>query len=258
MAPRRALVGATVALLVSACAPAGPSVVDESPPTSEAGVVTTEPAPTSVAPDTAQDGTVVARATGPEVTAYQEPDEASPPVASLANPIASGGALVFRVLSPAAAAAEPWLEVMLPVRPNGTTGWIQADQVDLSLNPYRIVIDTSDHRLDLYRGPDLTLSTDIAVGTGDTPTPYGDFYLAELLQPPDPGGAYGPYAFGLSGYSEVLDTFNGGNGVVGIHGTNEPAALGTDVSHGCVRVLNDVIEEMADRVPLGTPVLITV
>ncbi len=104
----------------------------------------------------------------------------------------------------------------------------------------------------------MTLSTDIAVGTGDTPTPYGEFYLAELLEPPDPGGVYGPFAFGLSGFSEVLDSFAGGDGVVGIHGTDDPSALGRDVSHGCVRVLNDVIEDLAARVPLGTPVSIRV
>ena len=101
------------------------------------------------------------------------------------------------------------------------------------------------------------MSTTIAVGTGDTPTPFGEFYLAELLQPPNPNGSYGPYAFGLSGFSEVLDSFNGGDGVVGIHGTNDPSALGTTVSHGCIRVANDVISDMATTVPLGTPVLIT-
>lgn len=200
---------------------------------------------------------MVARATVDELTAYAEPDEASEAVAQLANPIASGGALVLRVLSPLSAVDEPWLEVMLPVRPNGTTGWIRSDQVDLSVNPYRIEIRASDFSLDLFEQDELVLSTTIAVGTGETPTPFGEFYLAELLQPPDPTGSYGPYAFGLSGFSEVLDSFNGGDGVVGIHGTNDPGALGTTVSHGCVRVENEVIEEMATTVPLGTPVTIT-
>ncbi len=200
---------------------------------------------------------MVARADVSELTAHTEPDEASEAVAQLANPIASGGALVLRVLSPVSAAADPWLEVMLPVRPNGTTGWIRSDQVDLSVNPYRIEISASDFSLDLYEDDQLVMSTTIAVGTGDTPTPFGEFYLAELLQPPDPNGSYGPYAFGLSGFSEVLDSFNGGDGVVGIHGTDQPEALGTTVSHGCVRVENDVIEEMATTVPLGTPVIIT-
>ena len=53
-----------------------------------------------------------------------------------------------------------------------------------------------------------------------------------------------------------MSSFNGGAGVIGIHGTNEPAALGTRVSHGCIRVANASITEMATFLPLGTPVLI--
>ncbi|HET6836076.1 MAG TPA: L,D-transpeptidase [Acidimicrobiales bacterium] len=52
------------------------------------------------------------------------------------------------------------------------------------------------------------------------------------MQPPDPNGPYGPYADGLSGFSNVLDEFKGGDGVIGIHGTNQPEAIGTDVSPG--------------------------
>jgi lipoprotein-anchoring transpeptidase ErfK/SrfK len=164
---------------------------------------------------------------------------------------------VFRVLTPPDQVPTEWLEVMLPVRPNGTVGWIKAGEVDLSLDPFRIEIDTTRRRLDLYEGDALILSTEIAVGVGATPTPHGEFYLAELLQPPDPDGAYGPYAFGLSGFSETLDSFAGGDGVVGIHGTNDPSSLGSEVSHGCVRVHNDVIADLAARVPLGTPVSIS-
>ena len=54
----------------------------------------------------------------------------------------------------------------------------------------------------------------------------------------------------------MLTSFNGGAGVIGIHGTNEPEALGTDVSSGCIRVHNDVIERLVEEIglPLGTPV----
>jgi hypothetical protein len=41
---------------------------------------------------------------------------------------------------------------------------------------------------------------------------------------------------------------------VGIHGTNEPQGLGTDVSHGCIRIGNDAIVRLAKTLPLGTPV----
>jgi len=230
-----------------------PQLVSDPAAASSASITTT-----TAVDEPVQSGTVVARARNDLVLARAAADDAAAVVAELSNPTPVGSALVFRVLTPAQDVSQEWIEVMLPVRPNGTTGWVRADEMDLSINPFRIEIDTSDHRLDLYEDDTVVVSTDIAVGTGSTPTPYGDFYLAELLEPPDPGGSYGPYAFGLSGYSEVLDSFAGGDGVIGIHGTNEPDALGTDVSHGCVRVLNEVIEMMAERVPLGTPVSIQV
>jgi lipoprotein-anchoring transpeptidase ErfK/SrfK len=68
---------------------------------------------------------------------------------------------------------------------------------------------------------------------------------------------YGPYAYGLSGHSEVLDTFNGGDAELGIHGNNEASVLGKDVSHGCIRMSNDKITRLAGLLPLGTPVQIT-
>ena len=97
----------------------------------------------------------------------------------------------------------------------------------------------------------------VAVGAKDTPTPRGTFYLTALLQPPNPAGAYGPYAFGLSGYSPVLKTFAGGDGEIGLHGTGDPASIGHSVTHGCIRVPNKVIEAMAGRLPLGTPVIVS-
>ena len=89
-----------------------------------------------------------------------------------------------------------------------------------------------------------------------TPTPTGTYYLTELLQPPDVNGVYGPYAYGLSAYSPVLTDFAGGTGQIGLHGTNEPAGVGTDVSHGCIRVANGVITRLAHNVPPGTPISI--
>jgi lipoprotein-anchoring transpeptidase ErfK/SrfK len=191
------------------------------------------------------------------LTAYSEPSVDSQAVAVLDNPIASGGALVVAAVETPLVADDEWIEVHLPVRPNGTTGWIQTAEVDLSSSPYRIEVDVSDFSLKLFERGEEILAVSIGVGTGETPTPYGDFYLAELLEPLTENGPYGPFAFGLSGYSEVLETFQGGEGVIGIHGTNDPAAIGSEVSHGCLRVDNDAITEMARTVPLGTPVSIS-
>jgi lipoprotein-anchoring transpeptidase ErfK/SrfK len=45
--------------------------------------------------------------------------------------------------------------------------------------------------------------------------------------------------------------------VIGIHGTNEPQLVGTDVSHGCIRLRNEDISRLVGLLPLGTPVEIT-
>ena len=147
-----------------------------------------------------------------------------------------------------------WLKVLLPIRPNGSTGFVRASDVTVSENPYSIDIELAEHRLTVSKGDEVTIDEPIGVGTASTPTPGGKYYLKELLQPPDPNGTYGPYAYGLSGFSNVLQEFNGGDGVIGIHGTNQPEAIGTDVSHGCIRVSNEAITEMAGMLPLGTPV----
>jgi lipoprotein-anchoring transpeptidase ErfK/SrfK len=54
----------------------------------------------------------------------------------------------------------------------------------------------------------------------------------------------------------VLTEFGGGDGQVGIHGTNDPSSIGRPVSHGCVRVANDVITRLATTIPIGTQVTI--
>jgi lipoprotein-anchoring transpeptidase ErfK/SrfK len=86
------------------------------------------------------------------------------------------------------------------------------------------------------------------------PTPAGSFYVRELIRVPSPGGLYGPFAFGTSAYS-VLSDWPGG-GVVGIHGTNEPALIPGRPSHGCIRVPNPQIRRLARLMPIGTPVRI--
>ena len=64
------------------------------------------------------------------------------------------------------------------------------------------------------------------------------------------------FALGLSGHSDVLTEFGGGDGQIAIHGTNNPGDIGQDVSHGCVRIVNDAIERLS-TLPLGTPVVIS-
>ena len=189
-------------------------------------------------------------AKGASVGVYAKP---SGPVArTFANPQPSGAPLVFLL----AKDDGEWLRVYLPARPNGSTGWVREKDVNVRGVSYRIDVLRGAHKLRLYEYEKLVKEFPVAIGTNRTPTPGGTFYLKELLQPPNPNGDYGPYAYGLSGFSNVLTSFNGGDGVIGIHGTNRPSVIGTDVSHGCIRLRNADITYLARRLPLGTPVRI--
>lgn len=42
----------------------------------------------------------------------------------------------------------------------------------------------------------------------------------------------------------------------GIHGTNNPSSIGKNVSHGCIRMYNRDVLELASKVPIGTKVVI--
>jgi lipoprotein-anchoring transpeptidase ErfK/SrfK len=150
-----------------------------------------------------------------------------------------------------------WLEVLLPTRPNGSTGWVRRADVEVRQVDYEIRIDLQARTLTLLEGGAGVVTTPVAIGSGEAPTPTGTFSITDKLVTNDGTSAYGPYALGLSGHSEVLTEFAGGDGQVGIHGTNDPSSIGKAVSHGCIRVPNDVITQLNELLPLGTPVTIT-
>jgi lipoprotein-anchoring transpeptidase ErfK/SrfK len=149
-----------------------------------------------------------------------------------------------------------WLEVYLPIRPNGSTGFIRSADVKLTPHTYHIEVRLGAFNLKAFKDGKVILDAPIAIADDSTPTPPGLYFTNMLLQPTDPKGAYGTYAYGLSGYSDVLQSFGGGPGQLGIHGTNEPQKMGQKVSHGCVRLRNQDIEQLAKILPLGVPVQI--
>jgi lipoprotein-anchoring transpeptidase ErfK/SrfK len=148
-----------------------------------------------------------------------------------------------------------WLRVQLPVRPNGTTGWVRSTDVRQFPAPYRILVELCAHRLTLYKAGRQVWQRPVAVGKPATPTPTGSFYV-DFVTTMWAGGAYGPYMLSVAGFSNVLQGFGGGIGQIALHGTNRPASVGTSASHGCVRLRNADITWLAHTVPPGTPVTI--
>lgn len=248
-----------VAVTAAACGGGGGGGHDDGASTQAdgSGEATTTTVPTEAddpfAPST-ENVTWVAVAKVPKIAVYAQADDAGQPIHQLDNPTESGAPLVFMVDGDQTDG--PWLKVNLPVRPNGSRGYVRSADVTLQTTDYSVKIELAAHRLTVTKNTEVIVDTPIGVGTAETPTPGGVYYLKELLQPPDPNGAYGPYAYGLSGFSNnpELADFAGGDGIIGIHGTNQPDKIGTDVSHGCIRVDNDVITDMASYLPLGTPV----
>ena len=239
----RATVALAVALpLLLGCAPAQQQARDDAP--------VARRLPSSAPTSTGQFPAFAATAVQPRVEVHDGPD--GDVTSSLDNPLPSGAPLTFLVVE-----QQPgWVHVQLPVRPNGSTGWVSADAVEIAGVPYRLDVRTAAHELDLYEGDTLVRTFPVGIGKADTPTPGGTFYLKELLRPPDPDGDYGPFAYGLSGFSTTLETFRGGEAVIGLHGTDDPSSVGRDVSAGCIRMRNEDITELAGMLPLGTPVRI--
>ncbi len=172
------------------------------------------------------------------------------PVIEMANPARPGVPLVFLVVG----GEGDWLQVQLPMRPNGSTGWIQSSEVELASLSYALHVSTADRTVTLTRNGEQLEVFDAAIGTGDTPTPTGEYFITELLRPTNEG--YGPYAFGISAFSEVLTSFGGGPGQIGLHGTPDESSIGQAASHGCIRLNNDDISRLAEILPLGTPITI--
>ncbi len=146
-----------------------------------------------------------------------------------------------------------WLQVAIPVRPNGTVGWVQSSDIQRLNLEFRVVVELSTNTMIVEQGGKELYRESVASGTGNTPTPTGLFFVRELVKENDTG-PYGPYVFGLSGYSDVLVTFQGGEGAIGIHGTDSPGLIGSNASFGCVRITNPSIRNLVRLLPLGTPV----
>jgi L,D-transpeptidase-like protein len=190
------------------------------------------------------------------IAARRAPRPDAPIVAGLSTRTPEGTANIVVVLSHRLdRAGAVWVRVSLPVLPVGSTGWVPRS----ALGGYGSVrtelrVDLERLRATLYRAGRAVFRAAIGVGVARAPTPRGRFYVRNrLTRYASP--TYGPVAFGTSARSETLTDWPGG-GFVGIHGTDRPDLLPGRVSHGCIRMRNDDIVQLAQQMPVGTPVTI--
>jgi hypothetical protein len=148
-----------------------------------------------------------------------------------------------------------WLEVYLPIRPNGSTAWVSGADVRTQRRHDRIEVDLSERTLRHFHDDRLVGRFSVGVGQLRFPTGTGTFYVWARVPFDPPSGAYGVYALGLSGFSPVLSDWPG-EGRMAVHGTPDPDDRGRAVSFGCVRVYNPDMTTL-EHVPLGTPVIIS-
>jgi len=206
------------------------------------------PAPTQTAAPVPVSSTV-ATAQGELIVARTEPNPKAKVVQSISPHNLIGQDTPFLVVG-----SQPgWWQVQLPVRPNGTTGWVAANQLATSTVTDFLLASLSSYRLDHYRNGKLVDSFPIGIGVPATPTPTGTFYIWAIQDAPGP--PYDPVILALSAFSPTLGNWPYG-GIVGVHGWQDPSVVGKQVSNGCLRMHPADVSKLEQNLPLGTPIQI--
>lgn len=107
-----------------------------------------------------------------------------------------------------------------------------------------LLVSIHQKSLTLYRGAEVVKRYAIATGTGDTPTPIGTFVINSR------------FSGDLGGFGTRFLGLNVPWGSFGVHGTNKPQSIGSNASHGCIRMHVKDSEELYGLVPNGAKVVI--
>jgi lipoprotein-anchoring transpeptidase ErfK/SrfK len=256
---RMPMVLAAAALAASLLAPGSAAASPQPRPLRPVGAVAaTDRLPVIAAPSQADGATTAGIVQG--VEAWSEPDAGRKVFHVAPQTSWSAEPQVLLVLGSAVRDGQQWLRVLLPIRPDGTSGWIPRAYADLLHTPYWVTVDTATRTVTVDRDGRQLERYEAVVGKPSTPTPDGLAAIYEKDPQSDPTGFLGPWALPLTALSNVLYNFGGGPGRVAIHGRDGTSLLdplGTAASHGCIRIDNDPITWMAQHLPAGTPVLIT-
>lgn len=136
---------------------------------------------------------------------------------------------------------------------------------------YSILVKKSVFQLYLLDNGQIIDSWGVALGknpgqkqvAGDMKTPEGTFLVDEIDDASTwshdfhDGKGVIPHAYGPWFISLNTDALSGGNwGGIGIHGTHDPASIGTRASEGCIRLANENLLTLVKYVKVGTSVTI--
>jgi hypothetical protein len=129
--------------------------------------------------------------------------------------------------------ADGWVRVLLPSKPNRSTGWLRDEDLDRATTPYLIRVHTGSRTLELFRQNKSLGVWKAGVGARKTPTPPGRTFLL----------------------GSIIDNKRSASPVVLPLGAHSPDVFGAAISAGCVRVPKKALA-LLQKVPLGTLVLI--
>jgi lipoprotein-anchoring transpeptidase ErfK/SrfK len=127
-----------------------------------------------------------------------------------------------------------------------------------------IVVNRGQFRLRLFKGLKPKQTFGIAVGQVGLETPAGQYTIANKAINPAWHVPNSPWAGKLAGKvipgndptnpikARWLGIYDG----VGIHGTADDASIGSNASHGCIRMHIPDVEKLYDEVPVGSAVYI--
>jgi lipoprotein-anchoring transpeptidase ErfK/SrfK len=130
--------------------------------------------------------------------------------------------------------------------------------------PAYLTLDQSTFTLRFWKDLELAGEYTVAVGQPGYPTPNGLFSItSKQVDPvwsvpnsPWTGELAGTVVAGGTAANPLKARWMGITDGVGIHGTDQLYSLGTQASHGCIRMSVDEVISLYDRVPVGTPIYI--
>lgn len=151
-----------------------------------------------------------------------------------------------------------WAGVPSSALGNGRLGWVDTRDAALArrATDARLTVSLGRRRLELRVRGRLVRRVAVAIGRPGSTTPTGSFAVTDKIAGTQFGPYYGCCILALSGHQPHTPPGWTGGDRLAIHGTNDPASVGTPSSAGCLRAAEADLRVLMRRVPLGTPVVI--
>jgi lipoprotein-anchoring transpeptidase ErfK/SrfK len=130
--------------------------------------------------------------------------------------------------------------------------------------PVVLTVDRTNFRISLYKKLKKVVSYPIAVGMAGLETPAGRYTIRNKAINPAWSVPNSPWAGSLAGSvipggapnNPLIARWLGVADGVGVHGTADRGSMGSNASHGCIRMLPEDVIKLYDQVPIGTPIFI--